>query len=320
MQPDAINAEAPSQRDSFLADCLLGLSSEPRYLLPKYFYDAEGSRLFDRICELPEYYLTRTELEIMQRHAQDMGTAIGPGARVVEPGSGSGVKIRLLLDALPEPAAYVPVEISPAPLEASASDLRRDYPALDVLPVCADFTGSFSVPEGNRPWQRTLVYFPGSTLGNFAPEQACALLRLFRRIAGDDGILLLGVDLEKGPEVLIPAYNDAQGITARFNRNLLHRMQRELEARLTPDAFQHRAVWNAEEGRIEMHLVSTGKQDIELAGRSFRFAPGEAIVTEYSYKYTQARLDALLSAAGFAPQTRWTDPRGWFSVQLARAC
>ncbi len=320
MEARPIPNAAPNAGQEFLQDCIRGLSASPRYLLPKYFYDARGSRLFERICELPEYYLTRTELDIMQRHAAEMGAAIGPGALVVEPGSGSGVKIRLLLDALPTPAGYVPVEISREPLEASARALARDYPEMDILPVCADFTKPFRVPSPRRGSTRTLVYFPGSTLGNFEPQTAVSLLRLLRNVAGGKGALLLGVDQEKSPEVLIPAYDDAQGVTAEFNRNLLYRMQRELDARVQPARFAHRAIWNADAGRMEMHLVSDCRQLIELAGRHFHFEPGETIVTEYSYKYTPERLEHLATRAGLATEARWTDPRGWFSVQLLRAC
>ncbi|MCC5857268.1 MAG: L-histidine N(alpha)-methyltransferase [Ectothiorhodospiraceae bacterium] len=309
----------PSAEREFLQDCLRGLDQRPRGLSPKYFYDARGSRLFERICALPEYYLTRTEVDIMRRHAPEMGRIIGPGALVVEPGSGSGVKIRLLLDALPAPAGYVPVEISPEPLEASVQALERDYPSLDILPVCADFTRPFGIPEGRRPVRRRLAYFPGSTLGNFPPERARELLQRLRLIAGEDGAVLLGVDLEKDPDILVPAYDDAQGVTAAFNRNVLYRMQRELGARLSPEDFAHRAIWNGAEGRMEMHLVSTGHQRIDLGGRCFRFAPGEPIVTEYSYKYTPERLETLASRAGLTTVARWTDPRGWFSVQLLRA-
>lgn len=306
--------DAEPSRDTFLADVLHGLRQSNRQLSPKYFYDEAGSRLFDRICELPEYYVTRTELDIMATHAPAMGKALGPGVLLIEPGSGSSVKIRLLLDNLRDPSGYVPVEISREHMLASAAQLQDDYPDLDVYPVCADFTQSFEVPTPRHPATRRAVYFPGSTIGNFPPSDAVKLLHGISGVAGPDGMMLLGVDLRKDPTILVPAYDDAQGVTAAFNRNMLVRINRELGGDFRPDAFEHRAVWNDAESRIEMHLVSRGAQRVSVAGETFTFGDGEAIVTEYSYKYTPERLKALAGEAGFTVEQSWTDPQQWFGV------
>lgn len=307
---------APAPDTDFLQDVLAGLGARSKHLYPKYFYDAEGSRLFDRICDLPEYYPTRTELAIMREHAAEMGQAVGPEALLIEPGSGSSVKIRLLLDALQKPAGYVPVEISGEHLQTSAGLLAQEYPGLEVLPVCADFTRPFPVPYGRVSPRRHLVYFPGSTLGNFTPDAAVELLRQFRQVAGANGALLLGVDMQKDVATMEAAYNDSAGVTAAFNRNLLVRMNRELGADFIPERFRHRAVWNAAYGRIEMHLVSEVAQQVRIGGECIDLAAGEVIVTEYSHKFTANDLAALAGEAGFVPQRGWSDHRGWFSVQL----
>ena len=307
-------AEDGTQR--FLDDALAGLSAPVRQLPPKYFYDDAGSRLFDQICELPEYYVTRTELGILQASAHAMGRALGPGTLLIEPGSGSSAKVGLVLEQLAEPAGYVPVEISGDHMLENLEPLRRRFPDLEILPVCADFTAPFTLPQSSRAARRRVVFFPGSTIGNFPPGAAIDLLRGFHDLVGAGGAVLLGTDLRKSPDVLIPAYDDSAGITAAFNRNLLHRMQRDLGATLNPDGFQHRAVWNDAESRIEMHLVSLGEQRITLAGTHFDFAPGEPIVTEYSYKYTPERLTDIAGQAGFRIEETWTDDQEWFSEQL----
>jgi dimethylhistidine N-methyltransferase len=303
----------------FREDVLAGLSARKKWLAPKYFYDAAGSRLFDRICELPEYYLTRTELDIMRTNAADMAAMLGPSVLLIEPGSGSSVKVRRLLDHLERPAGYVPVEISEAHMLASVDALRTDYPALEVLPVWADFTQPFAVPRPARAERRRAVYFPGSTLGNFPPVEAVALLRHLRGLVGRGGAVLLGLDLEKDPEVMLPAYDDAEGVTAAFNRNLLVRINRELDGDFVPEAFAHRAVWNAECSRIEMHLVSRGAQRVRVAGCQFEFADGEAVTTEYSHKPAPAAVAALAAGAGFRIERCWTDTRGWFGVYCLSA-
>lgn len=302
----------PSMQD-MRAEVLAGLEQEEKTLPCKYFYDARGSALFERICALPEYYLTRTELAILEMHAGEMAAALGPRVLLVEPGSGSSLKTRLLLDKLSAPAAYVPVDISRAPLVAAAAELQSHYPRLSVLPLCADFTEPFHPPAA-RGARRTVVYFPGSTLGNFAPPEAARLLRNFARIAGAGGGLLIGMDLKKDAAVLERAYNDSSGSTAEFNLNLLRRLNRELDADFDLERFAHRAVWNPALGRIEMRLVSRATQEVRVAGERFAFAEGEHILTECCYKYAPAELAALAARAGLRLARTWTDDRRWFCV------
>jgi dimethylhistidine N-methyltransferase len=299
---------------AFQADVRHGLH-RPRKELPcKYFYDARGSELFDAICELDEYYLTRTELDVTARHAGEMAAHLGRDCLLVEYGSGSGVKTRLLLDRLESPAAYVPVDISGEHLALSAAALVERYPHLEVRPVCADFTRPFALPVPKRPAARAAVYFPGSTIGNFSPPAAVRLLRGIAELVGPGGGLLIGVDRKKDVGVLEAAYNDARGVTAAFNRNLLVRINRELGADFAVERFLHRAVYNARRGRIEMHLVSDRPQAVHLAGETFRFAAGEGIRTECSYKYGPGEFEALAARAGFRARAAWTDEAGLFGV------
>ncbi|MGA9852097.1 MAG: L-histidine N(alpha)-methyltransferase [Gammaproteobacteria bacterium] len=300
-------------------EILGGLRETPRTLPCKYFYDTRGSQLFDAICELPEYYLTRTEFGIMEAHAVDMAAALGPHVRLVEPGSGSSLKTRLLLDHLPRPAAYVPVDISRTHLVSAADRLSQLYPELEVLPVCADFSQPFAIPVPRRRAARTAIYFPGSTIGNFEPAPAIRLLKQLRRVAGAESGLLIGVDLQKDTAILERAYNDATGVTAAFNLNLLLHINRELKCDFDLSRFSHRAVYNATEGRIEMHLLSLDNQSVEIAGEAFRFREGEYIVTEYSYKHTLPGFAILAAKAGFTVEQVWTDDRRWFSVQYLTA-
>jgi dimethylhistidine N-methyltransferase len=293
---------------------------EPQKTLPcKYFYDTHGSQLFDAICEQPEYYLTRTELGIMEARAADLAAALGPGVLLVEPGSGSSVKTRLLLDNLKNACAYVPVDISRAHLIAAADSMNQRYPDLEVLPVCADFSQPFVLPVPTRRPVRNVVYFPGSTIGNFEPAAVVRLLKQLRRLAGTDGGLLIGVDLHKDNAVLELAYNDTAGITAAFNLNLLHRLNRELAGDIDVSRFRHRAVYNKRESRIEMHLVSLDDQSANIADECFRFHENEYIVTEYSYKHTLTGFATLAAKAGLAVRQVWTDDRRWFSVQYLSA-
>ncbi|MGH8283166.1 MAG: L-histidine N(alpha)-methyltransferase [Gammaproteobacteria bacterium] len=293
---------------------------EPQKTLPcKYFYDTRGSQLFDAICELPEYYPTRTELGIMEAHVTGMAAALGPRVLLVEPGSGSSLKTRLLLEHLSRPSAYVPVDISRAHLVNAADRLNQLYPGLEVLPVCADFSQPFTIPVPRRRAARSVIYFPGSTIGNFEPAAAIRLLKQLRRIAGPESGLLIGVDLQKDLAILERAYNDAAGVTAAFNLNLLLHINRELKGDFDINRFSHRAVYNAAEGRIEMHLVSLDNQSIQISGGSFRFREGEHIITEYSYKHTLQGFAALAAKAGFAVEQVWTDDRRWFSVQYLTA-
>ncbi len=300
-------------------EILDGLRAQQKTLPCKYFYDDRGSRLFDVICELPEYYLTRTELGIMEVSATDMAASLGARVRLVEPGSGSSLKTRLLLDHLVRPSAYVPVDISRAHLVTTADCLNQVYPELEVLPVCADFSQSFAIPAPRRTAQRTVIYFPGSTIGNFEPAAAMELLKRLRRLAGPNGALLIGVDLRKDEAVLQRAYSDTAGVTAEFNLNILRRINRELHADFNLNGFRHRAVYNSAAGRIEMHLVSCDNQLVRLAGDSFSFLEDEAIVTEYSYKHTLAGFKVLAAKAGLQVEKVWTDDRRWFSVQYLTA-
>lgn len=303
------------ERAQFLAEAAAGLRRDPKELPCKYFYDERGSALFDRICELEEYYPTRTELSIMDRHAGEMAARIGARSMIVEFGSGSSLKTRVLLDAFDGPMVYVPVDISREHLVRAAGDLASSYPAVEVLPVCADFTRPFPLPQSAMRVERRTIYFPGSTIGNFAPPAARRLLAQMAAEAGKGGAVLIGVDLRKDPATLERAYDDASGVTAEFNRNLLRRMNRELGSDFDLDAFAHRAVWNGADGRIEMHLVSKAGQTVQIGGDSFAFAKGESIRTECSYKWRLDDFRALAAEAGLRVEQVWTDERGWFSVQ-----
>ncbi len=309
---------AARQRAALLADALAGLSA-PRKTLPcKWLYDAEGARLFEAITRQPEYYPTRTEIGILREQAPAVAAAVGPGATVVEFGPGDGEKAALLLSSLREPAAHVPVDIAPEWLEAAAARVSEAVPGLPVVPVAADFTRGFGLPAG-VPQGRRLGFFPGSTIGNFEPTDAADLLRRFRTALGPGARLLLGADLVKDPAVLEAAYDDAAGVTAAFNLNLLHRLNRDLGAEFDVSAFRHRAVWNAEEERVEMHLEATRAQRARLGGKEIRFRAGETIHTENSHKYRPERLEALAGAAGWDARAMWTDPGRLFSVWLLEA-
>lgn len=308
-------APRPGSTDPLLSATLEGLRSRPRRIAPTWFYDDYGSHLFDCICELPEYYLTRTEIAILERHAPEMAAAIGPDACVIEPGSGTSAKTRLLLDALPSPATYVPVDIAGGHLTAAARQLRERHPSLRVLPLCADFTAPLSLPAAARGTRR-VIYFPGSTIGNFAVAPATALLASLGRLAGPRGALLLGIDLVKPVQRLLAAYDDAAGVTAAFNLNALRHINRRLHGDFDLGAFRHRALWIEGDARIEMHLVSRRRQIVHLGGSPLRFEAGEAIVSEYSHKYTPASFAALAAAAGWRVTRTWTDDAHDFSVQL----
>lgn len=307
-----IDLGVPSNR--FRADVVRGLAATQKEIPCKYFYDEVGSRLFDRICDLDEYYPTRTERAIMEQHAPEMAALAGPGCLVAEYGSGSSVKSRLLLDHLESVAAYVPIDISREHLLASARRLTPEYPAIEVLPVCADFTRPFELPVPAQEPRRRLVYFPGSTIGNFTPEEAVRLLRRTARLGGPGSGLLLGVDLKKEPSVLHAAYNDARGVTAAFNLNLLTRINRELGADFQVNQFWHHAFYNPAASRIEMHLVSGKEQRVHIGAETIAFAEGESIRTEYSYKYNLNDLRNLASAGGFEVRQVWTDDRPYFCV------
>jgi dimethylhistidine N-methyltransferase len=313
------NALPDLEQQRFLADVLDGLRQPKKSLPCKYFYDAEGSKLFDQICMLPEYYPTRTELGILRAHAAEMAACLGPETLLVEYGSGSSVKTRLLLDRLVRPSAYVPVDISREHLLETALALRLDYPGLPVLPVYADFSAPFALPRSPRPAARRAVYFPGSTIGNFSEAGAIALMAGVAHQVGPGGGFLVGVDLEKDPRVLERAYDDDAGITAAFNLNLLARLNRELDADFDLRRFAHRALWIEAESRIEMHLVSRAKQVVHLGGVEIHFARGESICTEHSHKYSLPGFARLARRAGLAVRRVWTDRAQLFSVQYLEA-
>jgi len=302
-------------RDRFLTEVLAGLRRRRKRLPCKYFYDEAGSALFDRICELDEYYLTRTELAIMRQHAGEMAEAIGEGCLLIEYGSGSSVKTRVLLDRLASPAGYVPIDISGEHLRNTAYTLSLAYPGLEVLPVCADYTTRFHLPALPQPPAKRVVYFPGSTIGNFEPHDAVLFLRGMARVCGPGGGLLIGVDLKKDPALLHAAYNDAQGVTASFNLNLLARLNREVGADFDLGAFAHYAFYNPRRGRVEMHLVSRRAECVNVGPERVRFEEGESVFTESSYKYAPDEFARLAAAAGFTARKVWTDAQSRFSVQ-----
>ena len=300
------------QRQAFASDVLDGLSQQPKQLPPKYFYDSAGSELFEQITQLPEYYPTRTELGILRERGADLRAIIPPGAALVEFGAGATTKVRLLLESC-DIAAYVPVDISGAFINEQAHALRRDFPHLKVYPVTADFTTPFALPDDIAGMPR-VGFFPGSTLGNFEPVEASAFLRSARVILGDGAEMVLGVDLEKDEAVLRAAYNDAAGVTGRFNLNVLARINTELGGNFDLSAFTHTAIYNRQRHRIEMHLVSRSPQTVHLLRHSFNFRAGESIHTESSYKYSMARFTELASGSGWTRKASWTDPDNMFSV------
>jgi len=307
---------APSRTDALTNGVLEGLRKHPRQLSPVWFYDELGSFLFDSICELPEYYLTRTERQIMQAHAADMAHYIGPDAAIIEFGSGTSTKTRLLLDHLEKPAAYVPVDIARDHLLTAASAIQRDYSTLRVIPICADFTQPFDLPATVYAARRRVVYFPGSTLGNFAPEQAQELLQRMRQIIGAHGAVLIGIDLKKDPRVLERAYNDRAGVTAEFNVNALRHLNRELGTDFDLEAFEHAALWVEDQSRIEMHLISKREQDVHVGEETVHIKKGEHLTTEFCHKYTLETFADLAATAGLSVSRVWMDAEKKFSVQL----
>nr|WP_315490324.1 L-histidine N(alpha)-methyltransferase [uncultured Rhodoferax sp.] len=304
------SAEAPSE---FLQDLKEGLARQRKSISPKYFYDAPGSALFDQICQLPEYYPTRTELSILQRHAQEIALHLGPHAEILEFGAGSMQKVRVLLNAMDRPARYVPIDISAAHLQGAALQLAKDYPQLQVEPLEADYTQDLVLPPDMPPEGRRAGFFPGSTLGNFEPLDALHFMGMCARTL-QGGALILGADLVKDPLLLHAAYNDAQGVTADFNRNVLARANRELGADFQLDQFAHSAFYNAPFQRIEMHLMSTCEQTVHVGGVSYSFTQGETIHTENSYKFTVDGLQQLAQRAGFSSGPTWTDPDNQFCL------
>jgi dimethylhistidine N-methyltransferase len=308
-----VEADAAEADSSFARDVIAGLTARPKRLSPKYFYDQAGAQLFEDITALPEYYLTRCELEVLRERAPEMARFFPAGSALIEFGSGSSKKVRILLEAAPTIAAYIPVDISSEMLVQEAEELRRDYPRLAVLPVEADFTQPFSLPAEAAGMAHT-GFFPGSTIGNFEPHEACAFLRHAGRMLGRGATLIIGVDLVKDTSVLNAAYDDAAGVTAKFNLNLLARINRELGANFDLASFSHEAFYNAERHRIEMHLASKKRQKVRVAGRAIEFRAGETIHTENSYKYTLDSFRALARGSGWAPVAVWTDAGANFSI------
>jgi dimethylhistidine N-methyltransferase len=297
---------------AFARDVIDDLSQHPKRLSPKYFYDAAGSELFEQITLLPEYYPTRTELSILRDRGGEISAIVPKNAALVEFGAGATTKVRLLLNQCAF-GAYIPVDISGDFLKAQAEALRQDFPDLDVYPVVADFTAPFALPDAIGAMPK-VGFFPGSTLGNFEPHEACGFLRSARDILGQDAQMVIGVDLEKDERVLQQAYNDSAGVTARFNLNVLHRINSELGGDFDIGAFTHRAINNRERHRIEMHLISRKAQSVRVLGRKFAFRTGESIHTENSYKYSLERFTALARGSGWTPRKSWTDAAQMFSV------
>lgn len=317
MDTYAPTAELPPPSKAFLDDVFRGLERPQKELPCKYFYDEAGSRLFDAICGLDEYYPTRTETALLEAHGAEMAALIGPGVCLIEFGCGSLLKTRLLLDALERPVAFVPIDISDGHLTRSAAALAAEYQGLKVLPMAADFTRPIELPEQARDLTaRRVGFFPGSTIGNFDHPSAVQFLRNVAEMTGKEGALLIGVDLKKDEDILVRAYDDQGGVTAAFNLNIIERINRELNGDFDPRAFRHLALYNDEKGRIEMHLVSRKEQTVTIQDRAFRFQDGETIHTENSYKYHVEEFAGLAAQAGFSVFKTWMDGDGLFSLHL----
>ncbi len=305
---------APPATSDLLSDVIAGLSSDPRALPCKYFYDERGAALFQKICELPEYYVTRTEIDILSRHHSEIAAQIGPNVELIGLGTGAGTKTRIVIEALEKPAVYVPVDISEKQLRKSSAFFRKIFPNLEILPVCADYLQPVVLPSPRHKPARNVVYFPGSTIGNFEPPEALEFLRRIANVAGQGGGLLIGVDLQKDQNVIEAAYNDQAGVTAEFNLNLLAHINRETGANFDLTQWRHRAIYNSEAGRIEMYLISATDQTVRMQDRQFHFRAGEKILTEHSYKHTPEGFIALARQAGFDFVKLWTDDARLFGV------
>ncbi|HSN68884.1 MAG TPA: L-histidine N(alpha)-methyltransferase [Thermoanaerobaculia bacterium] len=304
MRPDVGN---------FKDDVLRGLVASSKRIPPKYFYDDRGSALFDRITRLPEYYPTRTEIAILEEHAGEIAALLGRRWELIELGSGASRKVRILLDAATGAGTYVAIDISREALWMASNQVARAYPHVRVVAVCADYTQPLALARQD-PLARRVVFFPGSTIGNFEPEQAVAFMRNVRKSLRPGDLFIVGADLQKAPSILHAAYNDSEGVTARFNRNLLDRMNRELGATFDPRQFEHVAFYDVREGRIEMHLRSLRDQTVRVAGVEVAFRAKETIHTENSYKYTRDGFRSLAEQAGFRARDVWTDEGKLFSV------
>ena len=313
-QSSALQRQTENLSDD-LYEIRAGLSQQHKSISSKFFYDHAGSKLFDAICELPEYYLTRTELRIMRANIHELAVLIGKQVSLIEFGSGSSLKTKVLLDHLQDLAAYVPVDISQDHLVLAAERVRTDFPAVEVIPVVADFTQPFRLPTPKTMPIKNVVYFPGSTIGNFSNDGAHELMAVMHHEAGENGALLIGVDLQKDKSVLVHAYNDTRGVTAEFNLNILRRLNNDFDANFDLTQFSHRAIYNEDAGRIEMYLDSRADQVASVGGEQFCFAKGESILTEHSHKYTLDGFSELALAAGFSVEKIWMDPMQLFSVQ-----
>ncbi len=311
MQPAS---EIRMASSDFFSDVIAGLSSEPRTLPCKYFYDERGAALFQKICELPEYYITRTEIDILDRDRAEIAAHLGSNIDLIGLGTGSGTKTRILIEALQTPAAYIPVDISEKQLRKSTALFHKIFPSLEILPVCADYLQPVALPSPRHKAARNVVYFPGSTIGNFEPEEATLFLRRIAKVSRRGGGLLIGVDLRKDRNVIEAAYNDSAGVTAQFNLNLLARTNRELGADFDLQRWRHRAIYNSRKGCIEMYLISEAAQIVNIEDRQFNFRAGEKILTEYSYKHTPKSFAALAHTAGFEFEKMWTDDARLFGV------
>lgn len=307
---------APGVDEAFAHDVLEGLAKPRKELACRWFYDQRGSELFERITDLPEYYPTRTETAILKNCVAELGEILGPHAALVEYGAGAAVKTRILLDRLDRLAIYAPIDISAEFLRAVAEGLASDYPAVVMQPIIGNFLSDVPVPASVASADRRLGFFPGSTIGNLNDTEMSGFFRRARTQLGEEGLLLIGADLRKSPEILIPAYDDAAGVTAAFNRNLLVRINRELGGDFDLESFHHQAIWNEDDSRIEMHLVSEVAQSVRLLGRRFDFAEGETIHTENSRKFETGKLQALAETCGWQPLRVWKDPQELFSVLL----
>ena len=304
----------PPAASDLLADIIAGLSSDPRTLPCKYFYDERGAALFQKICELPEYYITRTEIDILDRYRAEIASQLGPNIELIGLGTGAGTKTRILVEALHKPAAYIPVDISEKQLRKSSALFRKIFPNLEILPVCADYLQAVTLPSPRHKAARNVVYFPGSTIGNFEPNEALEFLCRIANVSGRGGGLLIGVDLQKDKNVIEAAYNDKAGVTAEFNLNLLAHINRETGTNFDLSRWQHRAIYNAEAGRIEMYLISATDQTVRIQDREFRFRAGEKILTEHSYKHSPEGFIALARQGGFDFVKLWTDEARLFGV------
>ncbi|MGA9049343.1 MAG: L-histidine N(alpha)-methyltransferase [Dehalococcoidia bacterium] len=299
----------------FREEVLAGLRKQQKEICPKYFYDETGSGLFEQICTLDEYYIPRTEISIMEKNIDEIVGVLGPDVLLVEYGCGDCKKTQILINRMHDMSAYIPIDISCEQLMTVSRRLGSEYPGLEILPVCADFTNDFSLPDGKRKNDRVVVYFPGSSIGNLHPEQARNLLQQIARLCGPGGALLIGVDLKKDSSVLHRAYNDRHNVTSAFNLNILERLNRELSADFDLRSFEHYAFYNPVKGRIEMHLISLKDQVVQLDDTAINFARGESIWTESSYKYNLNEFKELAVASGFTVDRVWTDEQRWFSIQ-----